>query len=179
MRINMLTVTAFELNAAIDTGKHNDVSVDDVKRAIQGGAVFDFLEQQLGTDIDLSLLDHDDRAELTREWLDLADAVDEKRKMGVRRNGLCLLVAYVLEGIQRRTATINRTLFDQLVDSIREDPRLSGIAVESQTDFFWVLIGGPTSPWTYPVDRQQLQEGNLAAYALSIVDQWASRAQLE
>ena len=43
-----------------------------------------------------------DKHQLLEEWKGLLNAVDAGRKFGVRRSGLCLLVAYLIEGIQRR-----------------------------------------------------------------------------
>lgn len=40
--------------------------------------------------------------ELLAEWQDFLAAINERRKMGVERRGLPLLIAYLLEGIQRR-----------------------------------------------------------------------------
>lgn len=52
--------------------------------------------------MDLSILGQEDEVELLAEWQDLLAAVNERRKMGIERRGLTLLVAYLLEGIQRR-----------------------------------------------------------------------------
>lgn len=52
--------------------------------------------------MDLSVLSPADRDEINDEWESTVNAVDEARKMCVDRNGLCLLVAYILEGIQAR-----------------------------------------------------------------------------
>ena len=103
VKIVYLTGIAFELNHALDSGKYASITVDDVKQQIRAGKVFDFLEQRLGSDIDVSLLYNDDRAELVREWQQMDNAIDEVRKYGVERSGLHLLVAYLLEGIQQRS----------------------------------------------------------------------------
>jgi hypothetical protein len=102
MRITTLTFVAFYLNAAIDSGRYDDLTLTDLKAAIDNGTVFDLLRKRLGQDIDLSILSPNDEAELLREWQDLASAVNERRKMGIERRGLTLLVAYLLEGIQQR-----------------------------------------------------------------------------
>lgn len=102
MRITKLTSVGFHLNGALASGKYNHISMEEVKRRIEDGSVFDYLEAELGHDLDLSLLTPGERTELLNEWRDFASAVDEARKMCVDRNGLCLLVAYLLEGIQQR-----------------------------------------------------------------------------
>lgn len=105
MRITNLTFLAFYLNGAIDTGKYADVDCDEVGRAIDNGTIFGFLAKRLEGDIDLSTFDATKRAELITEWQNLRNAVSARRKFGVEKNGLCLLVAYCLEGIQRRQDT--------------------------------------------------------------------------
>lgn len=102
MRITQLTFLGFYLNGALGSGRYDDITIDAVKARIHDRSIFDYLAARLGQDIDLSLLTPDDRRELNDEWEDLALAVNESRKMCVERNGLCLLVAYLLEGIQRR-----------------------------------------------------------------------------
>jgi len=102
MRISQLTFLGFYFNGALGSGKYDDISIREVKEKIRAYTIFDYLKSKLGSDIDLSALSPEDQLELNREWEDLADAVDESRKMCVERNGLCLLVAYILEGIQRR-----------------------------------------------------------------------------
>ncbi|WP_018427713.1 hypothetical protein [Hoeflea sp. 108] len=102
MRITTLTFIAFYLNGAIDTGRYDDLTVAEAKTEIGNGTIFDFLRQRLGNDIDLSILTKEDEAELLSEWQDLLAAVNERRKMGIEMRGLPLLIAYLLEGIQRR-----------------------------------------------------------------------------
>ncbi|HEX8553469.1 MAG TPA: hypothetical protein VF695_02070 [Sphingomonas sp.] len=102
MKITMLTFVAFYLNGAMDSGRYDDLGIDEVKREIEAGTIFPFLRARLGNDIDLSILQPADEAELLAEWQDLLAAVNERRKMGIKRRGLTLLVAYLLEGIQRR-----------------------------------------------------------------------------
>jgi len=101
MRLSKLTFLAFYLNGAVDTGKYDDISIDDVQREIVAGTIFDYLGKTLGEDIDLSVLEAPDRAALLTEWQDLEAAVNARRKFGIEHKGLTLLVAYLLEGIQR------------------------------------------------------------------------------
>lgn len=102
MQITALTFLAFYLNAAMDSGRYDDLAISEVKSKIENGTIFDFLRQRLGNDIDLSILKKEDEAELLAEWQDFLVAVNARRKMGVEMRGLPLLIAYLLEGIQRR-----------------------------------------------------------------------------
>ncbi len=102
MHLTTYTFLAFQLNSAIDTGSYDDLTIDEAKDAIERGTVFEFLQDRLGDDLDISILSQTDRATLVAEWQDMLAAIDERRKMGIRHRGLTLLIAYVLEGIQRR-----------------------------------------------------------------------------
>jgi hypothetical protein len=102
MRITHLTFLAFFLNAAIDTGKYNDISLQEVANRIEKGTIFEFLQTHLGDDIDLSTFEKERQQQLTSEWQDMLQAMSPRRKFAVENNGLCLLIAYLLEGIQRR-----------------------------------------------------------------------------
>jgi len=102
MRITNLSFLAFYLNSAIDTGKYTDITYREVADNIKNGAIFSFLRKRLNGDIDLSIFDQEKERELIDEWQSLLNAVDARRKFGVENNGLCLLVAYLLEGIQHR-----------------------------------------------------------------------------
>ncbi len=102
MRVTNLTFLAFYLNGALDTGKYSEITFKEVAEKIEAGTIFDFLQTRLSGDIDLSIFDESKRKELVSEWQDLLAAVSARRKFGVENNGLCLLVAYLLEGIQRR-----------------------------------------------------------------------------
>jgi hypothetical protein len=101
MQINKLTYVAFEINGALDTGKYDDVTVSDVVREIKAGTIFDFLRERIGKSFNLSLLDTVEQRELLSEWQDLL-GVNARKKFLATERGLCLLVAFLLEGIQRR-----------------------------------------------------------------------------
>jgi hypothetical protein len=102
MRITYLTFLAFGLNSALDSGKYSTVAYREVVDHIESGTIFAFLKDRLGEDIDLSLLDTPKQKVLLEEWQNLLNVADARRKFGVENNGLCLLVAYLLEGIQQR-----------------------------------------------------------------------------
>ena len=102
LRITNLTFLAFYLNSALDTGRYADITCDEVQAEVERGTIFDFLADRLGKDMDLSILDDAKRSALCAEWLDMLRSVSARRKFGVENNGLCLLMSYCLEGIQRR-----------------------------------------------------------------------------
>lgn len=93
------TFLAFYLNSLLDDKRVLDIR--ETKNRINDGTLFDWLKNKFGNDIDFSLYTDDDKKVLIELFQSLVDAVDEKRKMGVKNNGLALLIAYCLEGIQR------------------------------------------------------------------------------
>ncbi|WP_133121951.1 hypothetical protein [Pleomorphomonas carboxyditropha] len=107
MKISTLTFIAFYFNSAIDTGRYDDLSIEEVRWEIRFGTIFDFLAKKLDTDIDLSILDPEAKVELLAEWQDMETAIPAGKKFGVENHGLPLLMAYLLEGIQRRARALS------------------------------------------------------------------------
>lgn len=99
MQITSLTLLAFYLNGALDAGKHP--TLEEIYEEIDEGTIFDYLDSNIDR-IDLSYLKQADRDELVQEWQGLANVLDARRKLAVEKNGFCLLLAYIIEGIQRR-----------------------------------------------------------------------------
>lgn len=89
-------------DSALDTGKYAYVSFDEVAKHIEEGTIFEFLATRLSSGIDLSTFDETNKKGLIEEWQDILAGVSARRKLGVQNNGICLLVTYLLEGIQRR-----------------------------------------------------------------------------
>lgn len=107
MKISALTLMILHLNALIDSGKYNDISIHEVHQAIEGKRVLQFLKERAGSDIDLSI-------HFSNVWPDFEDfyesrlndlyggyAGNERRKWGVENLGLCLLIAWTNEIIQQ------------------------------------------------------------------------------
>ncbi len=103
MEITKLTVLGFHLNGALGSGQYGNISIPVVEQAVDDGTIFELVEDRLGHTAGLSTLDDDDRAELLDEWQRIQNAAD-LGKLAVQEGspGLCLLVAYLLEGIQMR-----------------------------------------------------------------------------
>ena len=102
VKVNRLTYLTFELNSLIDLGY--SVSLGDAKKICEEKTLFDELERRFpikDTGFDLSILDESDRKEISDEFWDMSLAVNEKRKFGIENKGLCLLIAYSQEMIQR------------------------------------------------------------------------------
>lgn len=104
MEILALTFMAFHINRALDNGRHGDITIDVIRREIRGGTIFDYLATKLRGDIDLSIFDNTMRAELVEEWRDMEATIDIHEKFGIERGGLALMMAFLLEGVQRRAS---------------------------------------------------------------------------
>ena len=112
MRIHKLTTAAQHLNAALGSGRFNDIGYDDVVNRIVDGSIFQFLRDRLQMMVTLSLLGPADRLELLMEWEDMIGCIDRFRFDG-HKNGLCLLIGFLLEGIARRSYSSRHRLTDE------------------------------------------------------------------
>ena len=104
MRLNKLTYLILEMNAAVDTGKYQSITLAEIEEHIDRKDLIPYLRERLGNDVDLSLYDDDVAAEINEELHDilLAYGGRERRKWGIENSGLCLLIAWVNELIQQR-----------------------------------------------------------------------------
>ena len=109
IKLTTLSYVLFEINAVLDTGKYDHISIDDIHREIENGTVLRFLAKEAAGDIDLSLILDRESDELnfeenyTRHLQSIYGgyAGQEGRKWGVENKGLCLLVAWTVEIIQK------------------------------------------------------------------------------
>ena len=97
----------FHLNAVLGSGCCNNVTVEEVRRLVLDRSIFDYLRLRIGEVFALDYLPADSQLLLNEEWIELANKYDERAVFGIERNGICLLQAWLLEGIRRRSrATI-------------------------------------------------------------------------
>lgn len=101
LTVAALGFIAFQINAAIDNRELEDLSIDTVRREIEAGTILAFLRRGI-RDMDLTLLNPETEAELLKEWQDINALVNTRRKLGVEHRGLTLLMALLIEGMQRR-----------------------------------------------------------------------------
>ena len=107
MKVSALTYIILSVNSLIDSGKYSDISIDDVHKAIEKKELLKFLKKRAGSDIDLSIHEagtYGDFVEYYEEqmfniWGGYAG--QERRKWGVEKLGLCLVLAWTNEIIQR------------------------------------------------------------------------------
>jgi len=107
-KLTALTLLILELNHLIDTGKYNDITVDEVYVEIENKNILPFLGKRTKGISDFSMYSNDgpysDFADFYhQQMLSLYDgyAGDHRRKWGVENLGLCLLLAWTNELIQQ------------------------------------------------------------------------------
>lgn len=95
LKVYKLNGLIFWLIRAIDSKKHvkNDVIIEQVNN----GTILEFLKKEI--DIDLSMLSDSDRIELIEQWQRDVNAIDGESDLGIRNNGLCLLIGYLTQDI--------------------------------------------------------------------------------
>ena len=92
------TLLGFSLNSIIDRGEVLDIH--ETRKAINEERIFPWLKDKYGQDVDISLYSDSDLREINDLFANLNNVVDAESKFGIKRNGLCLLLAYCIEGIQ-------------------------------------------------------------------------------
>jgi hypothetical protein len=103
MTLNKLTFIILELNSALDTGNYDDLSLSEASQHIEARDVIPWLKSRV-SEMDLSILSEQDTDEYQAGLTDIFGgyAGTERRKWGVEHRGLCLLIAWTNELIQRR-----------------------------------------------------------------------------
>lgn len=102
MKLHTLTYIIFEINAALDSGGYDDVPMQEVGQHIEAGDILPWLKGRV-PEADLSLLTEQYADEYQAGLADIygAYAGNARHKWGVENRGLCLLIAWTAELIQR------------------------------------------------------------------------------
>jgi hypothetical protein len=93
------TFLGFYFNSLVDSGEFLDLRATHNK--IRSKQLFNWLMTMYSDRLDISLFSREQLNEIEDFFESLSIVTDEARKMGIEKNGLCLLVAYCLEGAQR------------------------------------------------------------------------------
>ena len=107
MKLRKLTFLLFEVNAAIDSGDYN-ISFDEMGGHTEKGDLIEFLRDDL--DMDLSLFETEMVKEINERIMDISNVVDSQRKFGVKNNGLCLAIAYLVELLRGASNSLHRLI---------------------------------------------------------------------
>jgi hypothetical protein len=92
-----------ELNHLLDTGKYDNITVEEVKQHIEAETVLEFLQERAAEHIDLSpyttAVYGNFKAFYSSYLRNIVDAYggNERRKWGVENRGLCLLIGWTTE----------------------------------------------------------------------------------
>ena len=93
---------AWSLLPLLDSGEFDGITVSVVRKHAEMGTIKSFLKEHLGSKIDTSLLSGEEWVELSDEWERMANTIDTRRKFGVHKKGIALLLAYSLQSLQNR-----------------------------------------------------------------------------
>lgn len=97
---------AIQLNGAAESGRFDHITTTAIVTELDRDQVFAFLERELPGNVwSICQLSDVDRHQLAQEWQMMAKAYDPEQ-FHVSRNGLALLVAYILHMIDIRHTTI-------------------------------------------------------------------------
>jgi hypothetical protein len=100
MRSNKYRHLLWYLISAADSGKYDSLSIEEVSHHAKAGTIPAFLIDRFCADLDLSLFESQDWQILGESWASIDNAVSFRRKFGVEKRGLCLLMAFTLESMQ-------------------------------------------------------------------------------
>ena len=103
MRYSFLSL-ASQLLPLIDSGQKLDIN--ETHKHIKGNTLFTWLQEHFEGRIDIGQYPQQDLNAIEKFFNTLSQVVDERRKMGIEKNGLCLLLAYCLEAIDENPETI-------------------------------------------------------------------------
>jgi hypothetical protein len=105
-RLISLTFIGFHLTAALDDEKGDAVTFADVYEGLENRSLFKRLKVKLPDSFDFSLFEEGGEEEAA--IFDVLDNVAgglqgrERRKMGIEKSGVSLLLGFILEAIQQR-----------------------------------------------------------------------------
>lgn len=103
--LSILTFVAFQVNSAIDGQLR--VSVKEMEEIVQKRKLFAFFDKHK-EDFDMSIVRPDVRKYIEKNLSDISGAY-QADKFGVENNGFCLLLALLLELIQRNAGKTDLT----------------------------------------------------------------------
>jgi hypothetical protein len=115
VKINLLTYLTFNLNMLVDKGK--GMTLKETRQLCQEKTILRELQERFPfaeTHLDLSLLklQPDAEAEIENIFYDMAISLKDS-EMCVANNGLCLLIAYAQEQIQREARKLEEKRDDE------------------------------------------------------------------
>ena len=113
MRIYKLTILTSYIIKALAAKGYKRAPVDVVEARVEDGSIFQYLIDEYKMEFGVSILSPMDKFELSMELQDMVGTWSA-HELGVETDGLCLLIAYLMEGIQRRASNPRHRLTDEL-----------------------------------------------------------------
>jgi hypothetical protein len=98
------TSLASQLLSLLDAGKKLDM--DNTHTHIRNNTIFSWIQEKFPEKINLSEYSVSDLSYMEGQFSTWSHVIDERRKMEVEHNGLCLLIAYCIEAIAGDPNTI-------------------------------------------------------------------------
>ena len=102
-----MAMILFGLSVLADSGKTDDITIEDVKQHARDGDLIEFLAEKGGGSFASRFLDSPDQKEFKTWYVgqigDNCDAMHgrERRKYGIKNRGICLLISYTAEIVQQ------------------------------------------------------------------------------
>jgi hypothetical protein len=102
--ISFIAMILFGLSAMLDTGKHDDITLNDVKEHASKSDLIEFLNRRAGGKFEMGICEmHPAFARwYVQNIQDNCTAMSgrERRKYAIENRGLCLLISYTAELLQ-------------------------------------------------------------------------------
>lgn len=100
--IDKLKSLILYLNAAIDSGKNDSITITDISVEISTENIFNFIQNKIQStmNFDSKMFSKEEREHLMIHWQVLLNTGDLINQVGVQSSGLCLLLAYAVMAIQ-------------------------------------------------------------------------------
>jgi|TARA_R110002033_G_scaffold20278_6_gene51413 hypothetical protein len=106
MKIHKLTLIILEINSLVDEGNYGFITISDIHKAIHSEKLLAYIKDVCKENVDFSYLEDEDIKVYEEKMLNIYEAYagDEYRKWGVKKNGLCLVIAWTNEIIQQNAS---------------------------------------------------------------------------
>jgi hypothetical protein len=106
LRLTSLTFLGFYTTAAIDSGLADHVTFDELYDGLRHRTLFQNLSRRFPGNFDFSLFPPGSKSEavMLDALTKAAEGLEgrERKKTGVQKSGLCLLLAFIFEAVQHR-----------------------------------------------------------------------------
>lgn len=92
----------WQLISLVDTGRYSELSIEDVKLHARGGGISVLLGEVLRGIHGSHAFTEDDWNSFNKEMACMANAADLPQRVKLTNSGIALLMAWAVEGVQRR-----------------------------------------------------------------------------